>query len=266
MQIGVCSYSFHRLLRAGEQDIFGFITTCKDLGCTQLDPWNAHLPQIAQGSGPLTDEDKQYLLQVRRASDAAGVPFGMLVVDGAHVYEPTAEARAVNRAKALRHLDAAAILGASQIRIDAGGPDDLTDDVLEVLQAGYRELIDRAAPRGIHVVVENHRGSTTHPDHLIRLLDNVPGLGLLFDSGNWRAPFREDAWRRCAPYATATHIKTFGWDEAGNEVGDADAVSAIQVLKGSGYGGAWGIESVPRDGEEIDGARRTVDLIRRHAG
>jgi sugar phosphate isomerase/epimerase len=265
MHIGVCSYSFHRLLRAGRQDIFGYINACRDLGCTQVDPWNSHLPTVAGGTGPLTDDEKQHLLRVREAADAAGLPFGTLVVDGAHVYEPTADARAINRAKALRHLDAAAILGARQIRIDAGGPDELTDDVLEVIQAGYRDLIDRAAPRGIQVIVENHRGSTKHPDHLIRLLENVPGLGLLFDSQNWFPGTRDDAWRKCARYAAAVHIKTFKWNGQGNETSDADAAGAIAALKAAGYKGTWGIESVPEDGDEIEGARKSIALLRRHA-
>ena len=49
MEIGICSYSFHRLLAAGKQDIFQYITDCKILGCTQLDPWNAHLSQCKKG-------------------------------------------------------------------------------------------------------------------------------------------------------------------------------------------------------------------------
>ena len=265
MHVGVCSYSFHRLLRAGGQDVFGYIDACRDLGCTQLDPWNSHLPAVAGGAGPLTDEEKRHLVRVRAAADAAGLPFGTLVVDGAHVYEPTAEARAANRARALRHLDAAAILGARQIRIDAGGPDEPTHDVLDVIQAGYRDLIDRAAPRGIHVVVENHRGSTRHPEHLVRLLESVPGLGLLFDSQNWLTGMRAEAWRRCAPYAVAVHVKTFKWDERGNEVSDVDAVGAIEALKACGYKGAWGIESVPEDGDEMAGARKSIALVRRHA-
>ena len=266
MQIGICSYSFHRLLRSGKQDIFGYISACKALGCTQLDPWNSHLPPVANGTGPLSEEDKRYLLDVRRAADDAGIPFGMLVVDGAHVYEPTPEARAVNRSKALRHLDAAAILGANQIRIDGGGPDELTDEVLTVIGAGYRDLIDRAAPRGIHVVVENHRGSQKHPDHLIRLLENVPGLGLLFDSNNWFPGLRDEARQRCARYATSTHIKTHDWDAEGNPTGDADPIGAIEALKAVGYKGCWGIESVPTDGDEVEGARKTVELLRKHVG
>ena len=43
MELSICSYSFHRLLAAGKQDIVRYIADCKELGCTQLDPWNGHL-------------------------------------------------------------------------------------------------------------------------------------------------------------------------------------------------------------------------------
>ena len=48
-RVGICSFSFHHMLAAGEQDMFGYIRTCKELGCTQLDPWNAHLTQLTKG-------------------------------------------------------------------------------------------------------------------------------------------------------------------------------------------------------------------------
>ncbi len=53
MQIGICSYSFHRLLADGKQDIFQYIRDCKALGCTQLDPWNAHLSDLKSGDDVL---------------------------------------------------------------------------------------------------------------------------------------------------------------------------------------------------------------------
>ena len=40
IEISICSYSFHRLLAAGKQDIIRYIADCAELGCTQLDPWN----------------------------------------------------------------------------------------------------------------------------------------------------------------------------------------------------------------------------------
>src|SRR5260221_2521033 len=94
MDISIGSYSFHRLLESGKQDIFGYITDCKRLGCTQLDPWNGHLPllqpeadQIMKGEAKLTADEEAWVKKVRAASDEAGVPFGCVAIDGGHIYE-----------------------------------------------------------------------------------------------------------------------------------------------------------------------------------
>src|SRR2546423_10744944 len=112
LQLAICSFSFHRLLAAGKQDIFKFITDCKELGCTQLDPWNAHLSVIRSGdavlqagrnpgkSNLLTAADEQYIDQVKQTAEDANMPWGTIAVDGAHIYEPTAEKRQMNRARA----------------------------------------------------------------------------------------------------------------------------------------------------------------------
>ena len=44
-----------------------------------------------------------------------------------------------------------------------------------------------------------------------------------------------------------------------------DLSQAFRLLKESGYNGCWGVESVPGDGDEIEGARKTIALIRREA-
>ena len=46
MELSICSYSFHRLLEAGQQDVFQYVGDCHTLGCTQLDLWNGHLPSL----------------------------------------------------------------------------------------------------------------------------------------------------------------------------------------------------------------------------
>ena len=60
MKYSIASYSFHRALESGKQDMFGYITDCKEFGCSQLDPWNGHLvpliqetEQIRAGADPL---------------------------------------------------------------------------------------------------------------------------------------------------------------------------------------------------------------------
>lgn len=276
MDLSICSYSFHHLLEAGKQDVFQYISDCKALGCTQLDLWNGHLPSLLDDEtrqpssitaeyAQLSANELEYLAQIKAAADAAGLPFGCLAVDGAHIYEDSVEARQANKIKADRWLNIAQQLGAQQIRIDSGGPAEMPDDVFDAIVAGYKELIPRARAKGIEVVIENHWGASRAPENVVRILEAVPELGLLFDSGNWPADKREKGWTECARYARATHIKTFAFDAEGNET-TVDVPRVMHLLLDAGYSGSWGIESVPRQGDEIEAARKSVALLRRVLG
>ncbi len=272
MEFGICSYSFHHLLEAGKQDIYKYIEDCAELGCTQLDPWNAHLVQLRKGDASigsaggtssqdlLSQTDIEYIDRVEAAADRSGLPWGCLAVDGAHVYEPAEEARQANRRRAYRWLEIANRLGAEQVRIDAGGPEEMPDDVFAVIQEGYRDLIERAKPMAIEILFENHWGPTVMPDNCIRLCNEIEGLGMLLDTHNWKEGMRDEGRRRCAPLAKATHVKTLAW-EGDAEVGE-NAAEAVRILVDAGYQGAWGIESVPADGDEYAAVRKTIDLIR----
>jgi sugar phosphate isomerase/epimerase len=278
MELGICSYSFHRLLAEGKQDIFRYISDCKELGCTQLDPWNAHLTPLKEGDTVIragdnpqdshkllvSAADEGYMEQVEEAADVSGLPWGLLAVDGAHIYEPSEEARRANRQRAYRWIDIAGQFGFEQVRIDAGGPEQMPDEIFRVIVAGYEDLIARAKPLGVQVLIENHWGPSVIPDNVSKLCDSVEGLGLLYDTHNWKPELREQGLKQCAKYAAATHVKTFEFDSAGNEISDSKPADAIQILLDSGYGGVWGIESVPKDGDEYAGARRTIDLIRKY--
>ena len=94
-------------------------------------------------------------------------------------------------------------------------------------------------------------------------MENTEGLGLLYDTHNWKPELRDEGRERCAKYARAVHIKTFTWDEQGNETSGANVERAIELLQQAGYSGAWGIESVPREVDEMTGARNTIALIKR---
>jgi hypothetical protein len=69
----------------------------------------------------------------------------------------------------------------------------------------------------------------------------------------------------CARYARATHIKTYAFDAEGSET-TVDTPKAIHILQETGYQGSWGIESVPRQGDEIEAAKKSVALVRRVLG
>jgi sugar phosphate isomerase/epimerase len=276
MELSICSYSFHRLLEAGQQDVFKYIGDCHSLGCTQLDLWNGHLPSLLDDEelspsaftpeyAQLSAAEMDYLARIKATADSAGLPFGCLAVDGAHIYESSPEARRANQIKAQRWLNIAEQLSAEQIRIDSGGPPDMPEEVLEIIVTGYNDLIPRAGEKGVEVVIENHWGASRVPENVVRILEAVPGLGLLFDTGNWPEEMRERGWTRCARYARATHLKTFAFDGEGNET-TVDIPRAIRILQEAGYQGSWGIESCPRQGDEYEAAKKSVALVRRVLG
>ena len=274
--LSIASYSFHRLLESGQQDMAAYIAECKRLGATHLDPWNAHLaPLTARDAairsagepvGELSPEEKAYLVEMKAQADAAGLPFGCVAVDGAHIYEADEHARRVNRGIAQRWLEAARLLGAQQVRIDAGGQGDTwPDDVFGIVTAGYQELIARARGMGLEILMENHWGPSHVPENVVRIMEAVPGLGLLFDTHNFSD--QEKGWRLCTRYARSVHVKSFRFDENGNDPSvDLPRVIRLLVKGGShhpGYAGVWGVESVPTDGDELGAAAKTLDLIRR---
>jgi sugar phosphate isomerase/epimerase len=293
VNLSLCSYSFHRKLEAGQHDVFQYIADCQALGCTLLDLWNGHLPTLLDQPGcvggralaavpappdttaaaeapPSRDwlllpEETAFLDEVRAAADAAGLPMGCLAVDGAHLYEPTVEARALHHRRATRWCQIAARLGARQIRIDSGGPEDMPDEVFALIVAGYQDLLGRAGRLGLEVVMENHWGASRIPANVVQILEAVPDLGLLFDTGNWPPGQHEAAWAQCARFATATHIKTRAFDGDGNET-TWNIPLAVSYLRAAGYDGSWGIESVPAEGDEFEAARRSLELVRRLAG
>lgn len=275
-KLSIASYSFHRLLGDGKQDMFQYIQDCKRLGATQLDPWNGHLALIVAGDealkkqgdftqNALSPAEKAYLVDVRQAAQAAGLPFGCLAVDGAHIYEATDDARRLNRCVAYRNLEAARLLGAEQVRIDAGGPPEMPVEIFKIIVAGYQDLLARCQALGLELLIENHWGPSNLPENLTRLFSALPGLGLLFDTNNWAKGRQHDGWRLGAPYARSVHIKTFEFDAQGNDP-TVDIPQAMQLLLQAGYQGCWGVESVPRDGDEIGAVEKTFALIRRILG
>lgn len=252
IQIGICSYSFHRLLEAGKQDMFAYISDCKKLGCTQLDPWNEHFAST----------DDAYIAKVKEAAKRAELPFGLIAVDGGHLHEPMPEAREVKRKNAYRWIEIARKLGARQIRLDAGGTAAMPDEEFSIIIDGFEDLKKRCRDAGVELVMENHFGASLMPDNVVRICE-TSGIGLLLDSFNWARGHEAEGWIKCARFARACHIKAFAFAEDGEEL-TTNVRAFVRLLKKAGYRGAWGVESVPIDGDEMGAAGKTVALIKRH--
>lgn len=255
MGYSLCSYSVNRTFTAGKMDIFGYMRFCKEAGFTQLDPWSEHLKP-----GYTSDA---FLYDIKDYAQQLGLPFGCIAVDGAHIWEPTAEGREEKRQRRYRWLEMAAYLGAQQMRIDAGGNDQVTaDEIFPAVVDGYNDLIGRARKQGVEIIIENHWGPFQSPDELYKLLDAVPHLGLLFDSYNWPEGTHVRAWQIYAKYARLTHFKTFSFDAEGNDP-EWDIARVIYILQDNNYQGTWGIESTPYDGDELGAAVKSLALLKR---
>jgi len=242
------------MLEAGKQDVFQYILDCKRLGCTQLDPWNDHLISM----------ETSYIAKVKEAAKRMELPFACLAVDGAHVYEETAEKRAENRAKAYQWINIAGKLSAKQIRLDAGGTAQMPETELEIILEGFADLKKKCGEVGVELVMENHFGESLAPENVVRICE-ASGIGLLLDSYNWERGKVAEGWMTCAKFARACHVKTFVFTENGEEL-TMNVGGFIRLMKKAGYGGAWAVESVPIDGDEMGAAKKTIELIRKYAG
>jgi sugar phosphate isomerase/epimerase len=157
-------------------------------------------------------------------------------------------------------LDVAKRLGAESMRTDTGGTPDMPDDMFAIVVDGLKDIVERGRQLGIRLSIENHWGASGVPKNVIRVLDAVPGLTLLFDSHNFADGMQEEGWQLCVPRAKDVHIKMFTFDENGLDPAE-DIPRVVKMLVKSGYKGCWGIESVPRDADEYGAIRKTKALI-----
>ena len=275
MKLGICSFAFHRTFGSGDMDFAGYARACKELGCTQLDPWNAHLAAVGNqnalfaGRNPdkaeLSVPDEAALETIAAIGQEAGLPFGLIAVDGAHIVDESEAKRAANRRNAYAWLQVAQKLGAAQIRVDAGGPADMPEDAFALIVAGYTDMVARGQEAGVEILIENHWGPTINAANVMRILEAVPGLGLLLDTNNWNPAQQGLGWILGAPCARATHLKCMTWDDAGENEISNNIPMFIKLMKGAGFDGAWGVESYPMQPEvtEYEGCRRTIALLQR---
>ncbi|MFW5846007.1 MAG: sugar phosphate isomerase/epimerase family protein, partial [Planctomycetota bacterium] len=159
-------------------------------------------------------------------------------------------------------VDCAGTLGIPALRVDPGPMRDCDRAARQAVIQAYREEAAYAADRGVRIFVENHWGLSQDADFLEELLDAVPAVGYLLDSNNFAPEEREANWHRLVHRAAACHLKTFELGDTGVEP-RMPVHKCIELLAKHDPDRLWGIESMPTDGDEMAGVRRTVALIER---
>lgn len=233
MQISIAAYSFHGLRNAGMMDVFGYLESCRHrYALDTADFWNGIL-----GADETVYLQPEFLRKVREALAEREMTLANYHADGCHVWEDDPAARERNHRSALRHLEAAAFLGARTVRIDAGGKGTVwSAEQFDAIVARLQEYCAFAAAHGFRVGPESHWGPELVPDNMERLARAVdhPAFGILLHIGHWENAPEEEGDRRLARWAVHTHVDA--------RITATRLEPAMRLLLAAGYTGCWGVE------------------------
>ena len=229
-RISVLSYSFQRLLKEGLMDVFGYLETCK---------FRYGLDAADIQTRWLESADEAYVKKIREALDEREMIMADLCVDGAHIWDDDPERRAGNYKRALAYINAARILGARFVRLEAGGrKGTYTQEELDHIVMRYREYADLAQQHGFRIGPENHLGNAGRWSNLKKVYEavNHPALGLSIHVGSWLGTPEEGAAAdlESAPLACHTHLD---WPTC-----EGPLEEKLATLVNAGYKGYFSIE------------------------
>ena len=198
------------------------------------------------------NQSAAYLLEVRKAIDAAGVRIPNIAVDGPDISLADDLARGVHLDATRQWFHVAHAVGAEAIRVNSGGDVNADAAQLARIADGYRLLAEMGEREGIRVQIENHGGASYKPENIRTLLEVVdtPWFGTCPDSGNFPDGTWEAGIAVMAPRAQGTHIKVStysadGWQPRTGSDGIDRTVnlrSFLGVLRDAGYQGPYCIE------------------------
>lgn len=278
MKTGVSSYSFSRLVRAGEITQLQVIAEAKEMGFEAIEFSGLALPEGETPEG--------FAPQVRDECAKHGLPIASYTI-GADLLNGSegdleAEVERVKGEVRIAHL-----LGVPCMRHDATRgflPEHRGargfDDALPRLAKGCRGVTEFAADLGVLTTVENHGFFCQDSVRVEKLMNAVDheNFGALIDVGNFLCADEDPvlAVGRLAAYAYHVHAKDFhvrsgmlpdpgeGWfrSRGGNRLrgaiighGDVPVPQCLRVLAAAGYEGVCSIEF-----EGIEDVRKGISL------
>ena len=261
--ISLAQWSLHRRLRAGELDHLDFAPfTREQFGIDAVEYVNSFFG----GRGA----NFEYLREVRRRADDAGVRSLLIMVDGEGQLGDADEGsrrRAVE--KHFKWIAASAFLGGHSIRVNAGGAGE-AEEVSKRAAESLNRLCLVGDDYGIDVIVENHGGLSSNGAWLAKTIKRAdhPRAGTLpdfgnFDLGGGNQYDRYQGVAELMPFARAVSAKSHQFDGAGNKV-HTDYLRMLGIVVEAGYRGHVGIEwEGDRPADEVEGIRLTQRLLER---
>ena len=263
-RISLAQWSLHRNLFDGELDNLDFASTAREeFGIDAVEYVNQFFMDQAT--------NRSYLQKMKRRADEAGVESLLIMCDGEGALgdaDPQKREQAVQNHH--KWVDAAAYLGCHSIRVNARSSGSYEEQMQRAAE-GLRRLTEYAAPKDIHVIVENHGGLSSNGEWLSAVMEEVDHshCGTLPDFGNFtiregESYDRYKGVRQLMPYARGVSAKTFAFDDEGYET-TIDYPRIMRIVLEADYHGHVGIE-YEGDGlgeyEGIHASRRLLEQTR----
>jgi len=251
MIIGLSSWSLHKEIEKG-MDIFSFLEVASRR-------YGAEAVEIV--SGHLGETGRDALSRIAEALAKNRLRLANIPIDGQSALDV-----ALDKEKHLDFflplMDAASRLGATSVRVNSGGSPEREEDFKAVVE-GYRILVKEGAKRGLLTLIENHGGLTERAEAILRIIKEtgMKELGTCPDTGNFPAEARYRELELVAPYMKIAHIKTYEFDDSGNET-SIDVSRCIEIFRRAGFDGVLSIEYEGK-GDALEGVEKSVRLLRR---
>ena len=225
---------------------------------------------------------EMFVRELKRRSEGEGVRNVLIMVDAAgRLGDADTSLRRNAVERHTQWLDFAHILGSHSIRVNARS-DGSEEEQLALMADGLRQLGEKAAERGLNVLVENHGGYSSHGEWVARLMQTVdlPNVGTLPDFGNWypddeyggpprvagvEATSYYDRYKgvlEMMPFAKGVSAKSYDFDTEGNDT-RTDFLRMLGIVKEQGFSGYVGIEYEGTALNEEEGIKATKALLER---
>ena len=283
--ISISQWAYHRAIFGNSRENYNeFIATLlsspDDVLRGEMDPrdivWRAR--ELDVGVVDLVNilwfghgQDRAWLNDFKARATDANVTFGVLMCDQCGNMDAAERKRSLEAH--LRWMETAAELGCPFLRANPYGD----GTYLEQCQRGAETLhvlAERSADFGLEVIVENHGHPGSNGAWLAMLIEMAdhPRLGTYTDldnffMGGWnlvpeRRYDRVQGLIDLAPYTKAISAKTHDFGPEGEET-TIDYHACLKILLDAGFTGLVGAEFEGNRHSEAEGARLTVELLRR---
>jgi sugar phosphate isomerase/epimerase len=264
-KLSVMSLSYQRAFRGGTLDVWGYLEECRRL---DVDGVDLH-------SRLLESDNPQHLKQIKNRCLRLGFPIACLNISNNFARSAQDMPAQIDLSK--RGIDAAAVLGAPQVRLFAGVPakDDDRQAAWQRCIAALKECADYGFEQGIQVCLQNHNHGalTEFGQDVLNMVEQAgPHLGHVWDTGQYvGSPGASGSGGQGAAEVLyrsleqtvhlATHVRCKIYRISSGEEEWLDYPRIFGILTKTGYNGFCSI--VYEGQNDVEDVRLAVPFLRR---